>query len=70
MGNYFDTNWGISLILDNRATHECRILECNSHYVRMKDISNDRYVSEPLLNINLTYDERRYRLMLIVSSDA
>lgn len=50
-----------------RATHECRILECNSHYVRMQDISNDRYVSEPLLNINLSYDERRHRLMLIVS---
>lgn len=50
-----------------RAIHECRILECNSHYVRMKDIANDRYVSEPLLNINLTYDVRRHRLMLIVS---
>lgn len=50
-------------------THECEILECNSHYVRMKDISSGNYVSEPLSFIKLSHDEERYRLMLIVSPE-
>ena len=47
--------------------HECEILECNTHYVRMKDISSVRQLSEPLSNVELNYDKERYRLMLIVS---
>ncbi len=49
--------------------HECKILECNSHYVRMKDISNDKFISEPLSFIKLNYDESKDRLMLIISPE-
>jgi len=48
-------------------THECEILECNSHYVKMKDISSDRQLSELLSNVELNDDVERNRLMLIVS---
>lgn len=50
-------------------THECRILECSPHYLKMQDISSGRNVSEPLSYIKLNYDEERYRLMLIVSPE-
>jgi len=49
--------------------HKCIIFECNSHYVRMKDIASDRCVSEPLSFVKLNYDESEDRLMLIVSPE-
>ncbi len=54
---------------DYRKKHECEILECNSYYVRMIDISSSRHVSEPLSNVDLNYDEERHRPMLIVSPE-
>lgn len=52
-------------------THECEILECNSHYVKMKDFSGSyaQDVNEPLSYIKLNYDEKKGRLMLIVSPE-
>jgi hypothetical protein len=50
-----------------RAVHECRVIACEPHYVRLFDIGTDRYISEPIENVTLSRDERRgRRLMLIV----
>lgn len=49
-----------------RAVHECVVLDCTAHYVQLQDTRTDRYVSEPLENVVLTWDESKYRLMLIV----
>ena len=50
-------------------THECEILECKTDYVRMKDVSSANQLSEPLSNVKLNYDEKKHRLMLIVSPE-
>lgn len=49
-----------------RAVHECQVVACEAHYVRLLDINTRTYLSEPLENIKLARDEKRYRLMLIV----
>lgn len=49
-----------------RARHECRVEDCSAQYVRLHDISTQRNVTEPLENITVTYDEERYRPMLMV----
>ncbi len=54
---------------DNRpraATHECRIIECNQHYVRLSDTANDKRYSEPLENVTVLHDEERHRPMLVI----
>ncbi|MFH1702173.1 MAG: ATP-binding protein [Nitrospirota bacterium] len=50
-----------------RDVHECKLIECNPHFVRMNIISSDKYISEPLTNIVINYDEKKYRLKLIVT---
>ncbi|MDA2918143.1 ATP-binding protein [Desulfobacterota bacterium AH_259_B03_O07] len=52
-----------------RKKHECEVLECNNHYVRMKDISSGNQLSEPLSNVKVNYDVERDRLMLVVSPE-
>ncbi len=49
-----------------RAGHECHVVACEAHYVRLLDINTRTYLSEPLENVKLARDEKRYRLMLIV----
>jgi schlafen family protein len=49
-----------------RARHECRVEDCTAQYVRLHDISTQRNVTEPWENVTVTYDEERYRPMLIV----
>lgn len=50
----------------HRESCECRIEECTAHYIRLKNIANDQYLSEPLEKVSISYDEKKYRLMLIV----
>lgn len=55
---------------DNRprtSTHQCRIEDCNQHYVRLWDISTNERHTEPLENVTVSYDEERYRPMLVIS---
>lgn len=49
-----------------RESHECRIVECTAHYIRLDDIATQDHLSEPLERISLAYDEVKRRLMLIV----
>src|SRR5947209_6945522 len=49
-----------------RASHDCRVEDCNPHFVRLFDIPTMRHVSESLDNISILYDESKYRLMLLV----
>jgi hypothetical protein len=49
-----------------RTMSECRVTSCTGHFVRMYDISTGRNVSEPLDLIDLSYDEERYRPMLVI----
>jgi hypothetical protein len=53
---------------DNRyeERHDCRIEACTAHYVRMQIVSSGAYVTEPLENISISFDEKRHRVMLIV----
>ncbi len=48
------------------ATQECRVIECNQHLIRLEDISLKENFSEPLINISIAYDEKKYRPMLII----
>jgi len=50
-----------------RESAECRIIECNPNFIRLKIISSATYVSEPLVNVAIAYDEKKYRLKLIVT---
>jgi len=49
-----------------RARHECKVLGCTGHYVRLEDISSFRHLTEPLANVTVMYDEDRHRPMLLV----
>ena len=50
----------------HREYCECRIEECTAQYIRLKNTTNDQYLSEPLERVSISYDEKKYRLMLIV----
>lgn len=39
---------------------------CNSHYIRMRDTSSDRYESLPISKFEICYDEKRNRLKLLI----
>ncbi|KQV45770.1 hypothetical protein ASC95_27540 [Pelomonas sp. Root1217] len=47
-------------------TRECRISACTAHMVRLEDIARGERITEPLENITVTYDEEKYRPMLLV----
>ncbi len=47
--------------------HECHIEDCNQHVIKLSDISTSRRYTEPLVNVQVSYDEERYRPMLVVS---
>lgn len=49
-----------------REYHECNIEDVDAHHVRLYDIGLSQYFSEPLSNVEIAYDEKRYRPMLIV----
>lgn len=52
---------------DYQERAECTVLFCDPHVVKLRNISSGEYVTEPLDHITLTYDERRYRKMLVVT---
>jgi len=49
-----------------RARHECRVEACTAHGVRLFDLATGKYVSEPLKNITISFDDEQERLMLVV----
>lgn len=49
-----------------RARSECVVESCDPHTVRLRDITSQQYVTEPLENVTIGRDEERYRPMLIV----
>lgn len=55
--------------IDDRAYREggeCRLLECDGQRARFQLVGGDsRYFSEPLDHIKVSYDEERYRPMVI-----
>jgi hypothetical protein len=50
-----------------RESADCLIIECNPNFIRLKITSSDKYVSEPMSNIQTAFDEKKYRLKLIVT---
>ncbi len=49
------------------VTHECRVQDCSAHVVTLHDLTTGRIVTEPLENVMLSRDQRKFgRLMLIV----
>lgn len=50
-----------------RTRSDCLVENCDPHTLRLKDIASDRYISEPLDNVSINFDEERRRPMLIVS---
>jgi len=50
-----------------RESADCIVIECNPNFIRLKITSSDRYVSEPMSNIQTAFDEKKYRLKLIVT---
>lgn len=43
---------------------ECRIVDCNAHFVRVIDIGTDEFFSYSLQTLTITYDDERHRLQL------
>jgi len=50
-----------------RESAECRVEVVTPQTVRLKVFSPDRWVSEPLEHVAVSYDEERHRPMLIIS---
>lgn len=50
------------------ASHECRIESCDAHVLKMYDLSTFSYVSEPLKNVTIAWDDERKRLALDVQA--
>jgi hypothetical protein len=48
------------------VNYECRIEECTPNRIRLYDIASGRTISYPLERLSISYDEKKYRLMLIV----
>jgi hypothetical protein len=46
--------------------YECRVLDIDAHRVRLQIVAAGRYASEPLEAVSVSYDENRYRPLLIV----
>jgi hypothetical protein len=55
--------------LQHRESAECQLIECSPHIVRLKMISNDQYISEPLSKVVINYDEKKYRLKLVLTTN-
>ncbi len=49
-----------------RAQSECIVQSCTPHIVRMQVTGSHCYITEPIDNVTVGYDEDRYRPMLIV----
>ncbi len=45
---------------------ECRIEECNPHFVRLYNISSRDYYCEPTDHVQVLRDEHRHRTMLVI----
>ncbi len=52
-----------------REYHECRIESCDAHVLHLTDINTDRSISEPLQNVTISYDNKKYRPMLIITGN-
>jgi len=50
-----------------RTFHECNVIECNAHFVRLYDISTQITHSEPLDCVTIKRDEEKRRLLLLIS---
>lgn len=49
-----------------RARRECEVKDCTPHSITLRDISQLKDLTEPLDNVQLSYDNSKDRLMLIV----
>ena len=49
-----------------RTRSDCVIESCDIHVLRMRDTGSDQRVTEPLEIVTVSYDEERYRPMLVV----
>ena len=49
-----------------RTCSKCTVETCDGHVVRVKDLASPRRVAEPLENVVVSYDEERYRPMLVI----
>jgi hypothetical protein len=54
---------------NSRERYDCRIESCDAHVLHLVDIGTDRQISEPLQNVTVSYDNKRYRLMLIITGN-
>lgn len=54
------------MIGPGRHFHQCRIISCNQHSIRLYDISLGRNFSEPLENVSVLYDEDRHCPLLLI----
>lgn len=50
----------------HRTRHECQVKECTSDFIRLLDIHKNVYSSEPLENVQISWDESKDRLKLII----
>jgi len=51
---------------DSRQHAECRLVECNPQFIRLKNIASSETYSEPLSHVDLMSDEQKHRPKLIV----
>lgn len=49
-----------------RARHDCTVVEVDAHTLRLFDIGLRQRFAEPMRNVEVSYDEERYRPMLII----
>ena len=50
-----------------REGAECRVDAADTQTVRLRILCSDRYVTEPLDHVTVSYDEEQYRPMLVVT---
>ena len=50
----------------HRELLECRIVDVNAHYVRLHNASSGTNLTEELTHAEISYDEKRYKPLLIV----
>jgi hypothetical protein len=57
--------------MQNETTkHECRVESVTPFSVKFIDIASGRYFTEPLQNIEISYDEEKQRPLLIIKLDS
>jgi schlafen family protein len=66
VGTEYGRGEGKFLLVGTAQGIECKVLDCNAHYVRFEVLGNSRRISEPLENISISIDDEKWCPKIIV----